>query len=237
MSYQDDKWAEFYDELHQWLNPTDCVNFIRKRCTTGPVGEFAVGTGRVAVPIGNSGIRVFGSDVSHAMINQLNSKQCPNVTGIIGDACRTPFPEKVELAYIVFNSLYTFLSFERQQAFFTNAYQQLTGNGLLIVEGFLPDHSQFHEDKSCRIFELSGTRRTVVNSRHKIADQLIDTKIDYIRDGITHQLTTSTRYIQLDELDLMAQAAGFSLIERYGDWNEKPFSENDKNAISVYQAS
>ena len=43
MQNDNDKWAEFYDELHEWMYPSECVQFLSRRISCGPVGEFAVG--------------------------------------------------------------------------------------------------------------------------------------------------------------------------------------------------
>jgi SAM-dependent methyltransferase len=232
---ENDKWAEFYDELHEWNDPSECVRFISARTTCGPIGEFAVGTGRVAVPLGNVGHTVFGIDISQAMIDRLNSKRSPNVIGIVGDACDTCFPEKVELAYIVFNSLFSISSFEQQQHFFGNAFAQLQNNGVLIIEGFVPDHSRFPGGRSCQVFERSPTRRLVVSSKHDMISQRIDVEVFYIREDKFHRLTSPARYIHLSEMDLMAKLAGFHLTGRYGNWKEGPLSDYRGNAISVYK--
>jgi hypothetical protein len=43
------------------------------------------------------------------------------------------------------------------------------------------------------------------------------------------------RYAWPAELDLMAEAAGLRLAERYGDWDRRPFDSLSANHISVYR--
>jgi SAM-dependent methyltransferase len=54
------------------LDPT--VEFLARLAGPGPVLEFAVGTGRVAIPLVARGIRVTGIDLSQPMLDELRRK-------------------------------------------------------------------------------------------------------------------------------------------------------------------
>ena len=52
----------------------------------GPVLEFAIGTGRVAVPLAERGVRVTGVELSIPMIDQLRTKaDAATIPVIVGD--------------------------------------------------------------------------------------------------------------------------------------------------------
>src|SRR6478735_8050902 len=43
-----------------------------------------------------------------------------------------------------------------------------------------------------------------------------------------------TRYIWPSELDLMARIAGLRLVDRFGGWNDEPFTHDSRLHVSVY---
>ncbi|MDQ0864721.1 ubiquinone/menaquinone biosynthesis C-methylase UbiE [Arthrobacter globiformis] len=54
------------------LGPT--VEVLAKLAGDGPAVEFAIGTGRVAIPLSEAGVAVSGIELSHAMIARLRQK-------------------------------------------------------------------------------------------------------------------------------------------------------------------
>jgi len=229
---ENDIWAPWYDELHEYNDPTDCVDFLHGLAAPDPVVEFAVGTGRVAIPLARRGHRVFGIDISSEMIARLAVKANSNVTGIIADATVVTLPECAGVAYIVFNSLYALADSNKQELFFCNAYRQMLDGGLLVVEAFVPDHSRA---AVCRVHDRSPTRRTIVSTKHNLVSQKIDVEVMYLRDNEIHRLFAPTRYIYLSEMDLMARMAGFRLVDRFGGWKHEPLNDQGGNAISVFK--
>jgi 16S rRNA A1518/A1519 N6-dimethyltransferase RsmA/KsgA/DIM1 with predicted DNA glycosylase/AP lyase activity len=50
------------------------VDFLADLAGTGPALEFGIGTGRVALPLSQRGVRVRGIELSQAMITQLRKQ-------------------------------------------------------------------------------------------------------------------------------------------------------------------
>jgi hypothetical protein len=72
----------------------------------GPALELAVGTGRIAVPLAGTGIRVDGIELSPAMIERLRAKPGgAALTVAWGDMAVVEMPDRYRLVYIVCNSL------------------------------------------------------------------------------------------------------------------------------------
>jgi hypothetical protein len=73
------------------LNPT--VNFLAQRAGRGPALEFAIGTGRVAVPLSARGVPVAGIDLSEPMVRELRKKPgSGDIPVSIGDMTSTTAP-------------------------------------------------------------------------------------------------------------------------------------------------
>jgi predicted TPR repeat methyltransferase len=70
------------------VEPT--VTFLAELAGTGAALEFGVGTGRIAIPLSQRGIRVHGIDLSAAMIAQLQASPGSDRVGVtIGDFATT----------------------------------------------------------------------------------------------------------------------------------------------------
>src|SRR3954467_7584894 len=66
--------------------------------------EFAIGTGRIALPLAERGVAVAGIDNSEAMLDRLRDKPGANRIEIVsGDMATTRVAGEFSLVYLVFN--------------------------------------------------------------------------------------------------------------------------------------
>ena len=66
------------------------VDFLVERAAGGRALEFAIGTGRIAVPLAGRGVRVSGIDLSSAMVARLRAKPgAEDIDVTIGDVATT----------------------------------------------------------------------------------------------------------------------------------------------------
>jgi SAM-dependent methyltransferase len=213
-AYYGDIWASAYDEQQIAPDPGPAVEFLAGLAAGGPVLELAIGTGRVALPLAARGIEVEGIDASAAIVARLQDKpggQAIPVT--IGDMADVPAVGPFRLAYLVFNSLFCLLSYERQADCFRHVAEVLGPGGLFVVECFVPDPA-----------------------RHGAARQRLTTQV-VARDerGGVQLLPVVMRYSWPYELDEMATQAGLLLRERHGDWDRQPFGPASAKHVSVYE--
>jgi hypothetical protein len=54
-------------------------------------------------------------------------------------------------------------------------------------------------------------------------------------DGPARLRSIPFRYVWPSELDLMARIAGLALIERYEDWDRRPFSHESTRHVSIWR--
>src|SRR5262249_22904142 len=72
----------------------------------GRVLEFAIGTGRVAIPLSERGVPVTGIELSAAMIAQLRTKVDEAAIPVVrGDMATAVAPGRFNLVYLVFNTI------------------------------------------------------------------------------------------------------------------------------------
>ncbi len=116
------------------------VDVLAELAGDGSALEFAVGTGRVALPLSARGVPVSGIELSTAMVSQLRAKdggQRIDVT--IGDMATTRVDGSFRLVYLVYNTIGNLTTQGQQVACFANAAAHLEVGGAFVIEVGVPD--------------------------------------------------------------------------------------------------
>lgn len=211
------------------------VSLLKELAAGGPALELGVGTGRVAIPLMDSGVPVHGVDLSPAMLRRLREKVAEaRLPVTLGDMSSLRVPGAFSLVYLVFNTLSNLLSREAQLACFNNAARHLAPGGHFVVELWIPRLDLFPPDTRAMVTQAAPGYfcvDTVDTSRQQVISH-------HIRFGEGREASifrSRHRYIWPQEMDLMARAAGLALEARYQDWHRTPFGEGAANQIAVYQ--
>ena len=72
-----DRIADLYDDRYIGSfaeDTTKAVSFLNELAGAGPALELGIGTGRIALPLAESGVEVHGIDASEAMLAKLRAK-------------------------------------------------------------------------------------------------------------------------------------------------------------------
>jgi SAM-dependent methyltransferase len=235
-AFYGDRWAEVYDERHEYLDPAPAVDFLAGLAGEGPVLELGIGTGRVALPLAGRGIAVEGLDASAAMVARLRAKPGgASIPVTIGDMADGPASGSFRLVYLVFNSLFGLLSQARQADCFRNAARVLDPGGAFVLECFVLDVSRSGRGRQVWVRDVAEGSVTVGLGRYDTAAQRITTQIVTLDEQGAALRPVALRYCWPAELDLMAAQAGLALRERYGDWDRRPFGPASGKHISVYR--
>jgi hypothetical protein len=206
----------------------------------GPALELAVGTGRIALPLAATGLRVDGVDLSAAMLDRLRAKPGGDALRVTrADMAAVELPDRYRLVYIVFNSLMNLLTQDEQVACVANAARHLTDDGVFVVEIVVPDpmyglRQRGGVDQFVDAERIDDGGVTLDVGRFDRATQRVDK--DHVRigdGGITHS-PIALRYVWPSELDLMARLAGLRLRERRGGWGREAFDGRSLRHVSVY---
>src|SRR6516162_9070323 len=87
------------------------VDRLAELARGGPALEFAIGTGRVAVPLAERGVPVTGIELSGPMIEQLRTKADADTIPVIrGDMTNAVAPGAFTLVYLVYNTISNLLT-------------------------------------------------------------------------------------------------------------------------------
>jgi SAM-dependent methyltransferase len=215
------------------LGPT--VDRLAELAGGGPVLEFAIGTGRVAVPLAERGVRVTGIELSQPMIDQLRTKvDEATIPVIAGDMATAVAQGKYTLVYLVYNTISNLLTQAEQVACFRNAARHLTPGGRFVIELWVPELRKLPPGQQAMVWRSDpgyiGLDTYDVLRQHVVSHHFT---FDESRQA---RLTRSPhRYIWPAELDLMAQLAGFELETRHADWGGADFTAESRSHVSVYR--
>jgi SAM-dependent methyltransferase len=215
------------------LGPT--VERLAALAAGGRVLEFAIGTGRVAVPLMERGVPVTGIELSGPMIEQLRTKVDEQTIPVVaGDMATLRVPGQYTLVYLVFNTISNLLTQAEQVACFRNAARHLTPGGCFVIELGVPELRKLPPGQQAVVWELEPDY-VGLDTYDVVGQQLVSYHF-YFGEGTQAELFRSPhRYIWPAELDLMAQLAGFELESRHADWSGAEFTADSRSHVSVYR--
>ena len=219
------------------LEPT--IARLAELAAGGRAVEFAIGTGRVAIPLREAGVDVAGIELSQAMLGRLRQKATAEQLPVAaGDMTTASAGEDFSLAYLVFNTIGNLLSQEQQVACFRNAAAHLAPGGRFVIElgvpqlrSLPPGHGGTVEvaEPGYLLVDTYDTQAQLLISHHVHFEETVDGSRDARVDR------TPQRYVWPAELDLMARLAGFRLESRWADWSRTEFTTESRSHVSVYR--
>lgn len=213
------------------LGPT--VDVLAELAGGRPALEFAVGTGRVALPLVERGVAVTGIELSPAMVAVLQAKPGGDALPVvIGDMATTRVEGSFGLVYLVFNTITNLLTQDAQVACFENAVAHLAPGGSFVVECFVPALRRLPPGETFVAFDVSPTHIGV--DAYDVVGQHLVSHHTTIRDGVADVSSGRFRYVWPSELDLMARIAGLRLAHRWADWDRSDFTADSPSHVSVW---
>jgi SAM-dependent methyltransferase len=227
--------ARGYDVASVRGDEDDTVEFLHSRAGAGTALEFAIGTGRIALPLARHGTPVDGIELSPAMVEQLRAKPGGQELRVgIGDMSRLRLDRTYGLVYLVYNTIGNLLTQDEQVRCFEDAAAHLAPNGVFVLECRVPAAPTRPAHQYVDAEHVRAGSVVLDVCRYDPVTQILDeqhVRID--ADGIT-LAPISLRLAGPPELDLMARIAGLRLVERFGGWNGEPFTADSWRHVSVY---
>ncbi len=222
-----------YDD-HLRGDEAETVDFLAG-LAGGSALELAIGTGRIAIPLTERGVRVDGIELSPDMVARIPDKpdgDKVDVTG--GDMASASAPrDQYPLVYLVFNTIYNILTQDGQVRCFENVARHLTTDGVFVVEAAVPS-AWLRGDQFVNVEYLGADEVVLDVNRYDAVTQILDENhVTLTKDGLRFG-PISCRLIWPGEMDLMARIAGLRLVDRWGGWKQEPFTAASNRHVSVY---
>ena len=131
----DTRWPEIFDPAV--VDPA--VDFLAELAGNGSAMEFGIGTGRLAPPLSERGVRVSGIDLSPDMLDELRTKpDADRIDTVVGDIATTRVDGSFDLVYLVRNTITNLTTQDAQVDCFRNAAAHLRPGGAFVIEVYVP---------------------------------------------------------------------------------------------------
>jgi SAM-dependent methyltransferase len=213
--------AELYDPWSRSV--TEDVDFYvaEARRAGGPVVELGIGTGRIAIPIAQTGISVIGVDSSREMLAACRRRaEAEGVADLLdlrlGDLRRPPLDEQVALVVCPFRSyLHLADDGERVDAL-TAARTALRPEGRLVFDVFAPkpdDMAETHGrwlEREPGIYELADWDESARTLNLSVC-------------GPSGEATMALSWISQEEWRQLLEETGFTVEACYGWFDRSPY--------------
>ncbi len=225
----DERSAEMFDPAVV----TPVVDVLAELAGDGAALEFAVGTGRIALPLSERGVHVHGIDNSEAMLARLRAKPGADAIGTtVGDFSTTRVGGEFAVVYLVFNTIFNLVTQDAQVACFENAAAHLRPGGRFVVETGVPALQSLPVGQTIVPFraDADGLGFDV----YDVVTQLFSSQHYVFEDDRVKRYPVEFRYAWPAELDLMARIAGMTLEHRWAGWRREPFTAVSGSHVSIW---
>ena len=230
--------ADDYDALYADHWDTDsAVECLVELAEGGPVLEFGIGTGRLALPMLHRGLEVHGIDGSAEMVARLLAKpggeRLPVVVGNFAEA--DAGGRAFSLVVLAVNTVFALPDQDAQVACFRNAARHLAPSGRFVVEAWVPDVGAFRNNRLVRPRVMRPDMVSIETAELDQAHQIMRTTQAVFSEGGVRLYPATHRYAWPAELDLMGQLAGFRGEHRWADWGRSEFTPDSTAHVTVYR--
>ena len=211
------------------------VDILTELARGGPALEFAVGTGRVAIPLSARGISVHGIELSPHMLEQFRAKSDADTVAVtIGDMTTAHVPGTFKLVYLVANSIMNVTSQEDQLRVLANAAAHLEAGGCFVVQVIVPQLRSVPPGETRRVFALDPDH-IGIETFDDLVGQIASSHHWMEVEGRLVRHSAPYRYVWPSELDLMAKLAGLHLRDRWSGWDRAPFTSESLSQVAVFE--
>jgi ubiquinone/menaquinone biosynthesis C-methylase UbiE len=227
------------------------VGFYVRRAETapGPVVELGAGTGRIAIPTAQAGKDVIAVDLSEAMLAEARKRAvqagvADRISFIEADMRDFVAPEPVHLVTIPYRSFLHMATTEDQLACLASVTRSLITGGRLILNMFVPDpafvagqdrrrnlHGEFIDERGrrCELWVMPEYEVTTQN----VTIRAIVEAYDGDRHVDTTESALHVRMVYRYEMEHLLARSGFEVEALYGDFDERPLTEDCREMIWV----
>ena len=247
MSEYDRTDASLYDSFSTGLDGDEAFYVEEAARADGPVLEIACGTGRIMIPIAESGVPIVGLDRAPAMLEVARRKVAAlpddtrrRIHTVEGDMRTFSLERRFPLAIIPYRAFLHMMTPDDQRLALTRIREHLTDRGRLVFNVFDPSieiiaaymrplgrslshMGSFSHPETGRRVMVSGTRRYDPQEQtleeHRFFEEVDD-------EGRVLSKTTTPvylRYVHRFEMQHLLELCGYEVEALYGDFRRGPF--------------
>lgn len=210
----------------------------------GPILELMAGTGRLSLPLIESGAKLTCVDSSNAMLEVLSRKlqqRGLHAEVVCADVCQLSLPVAFELAILPFQAFMEIIGEENQRAALAAVFECLAPGGRFICTLHNPAIRRKQVDGLLRLIgQFPNASGTLVVSGFEQGGNPVVSRLQFFEffdsDGRLLKkrlLQMKFAFIEQDAFEQMAQDAGFRVAQLYGNYDRAPF-DPDKSPVMIW---
>ena len=238
-----DSIAEIYD---LYVTADHDVAFFVTEATAagGPVLELTAGTGRLSLPLVEVGVELTCVDSSQGMLDVLSRKLAQrglHAEVYCADVRRLGLPARFTLAILPFQSFMEIVGEVDQRAALVAIHGCLVPGGRFICTLHNPAVRRSQVDERLRVVGRFRTPEgTLVVSGFEQGGDPVVTRLQFFEcfdgEGQLQQkrlLPMEFALVEREAFASMAEAAGFRVVELYGDYDGSPF-DPERSPVMIW---
>lgn len=218
----------------------------------GPVLEYGVGNGRIALPMARAGLDVVGVDLSQTMLADFEARlalEPPRVRRRVklvqGNMCDVRLRRRFPLVIAGFNTLLHLYTREEFEAFATRVKSHLAPEGQFVFDYSVPRASELARDPS----RSYGSPRI----KHPVTGEIVRYRERFEYDPLRQVLLvemqffpersapytvplTHRQYFPV-EMEALLHYSGFTVVNRFADFSDQPPDEQVDSMVVICRAS
>ena len=235
--------ADVYDDWYANSFDTHAaVEALTLLANGGSVFELGVGTGRLAIPLAQRGLRVIGLDASPEMLDQLAlADREQRVTRVLGDMtdattalALAEIGDRFSTVFCAFNTLLNLVSLSDVTHCFESSRSLLAADGTLIIEAFVPVAADSIPPNSLSPANVNSDAAVFIETTYNSETSVLTGRHIEVRPSALTIRPWSVLICGPLALDDAAATAGLVLQERWSDWRRSPFTDDSTTHISIY---
>ena len=234
-----DGFADVYDEWYADVTDVGATvaRLVELAGPEGRVLELGVGTGRLAVPMSDAGLRVVGIDTSEAMLTKLAERDgARRVHSVLGDMVDELPDGPYDAVLVAYNTIFNVIGDGEQQRLFHRVAERLAPKGAFVVEAFVPHVEPDDGSSEVSVRSMAADHVVLSVSVNRPEAQLAEGQfVQFTEGGGVRLRPWSIRWATPEQLDDMAAAAGLSLDERVSNMAGAVFTRDSTQHVSVYR--
>lgn len=239
-----------YDAIAEWYDAYVTVDadvpFFRSEAArvTGPIIELTSGTGRLSIPLAESGAELTCVDLSQGMLDVLARKLAArglHAKVHCADVCDLDLPQRFALAIVPFQAFMELVGAGRQRAALSSVFRLLRPGGRFICTMHNPPVRRLQVDGVQRfIGRFPFKEGSLVVSGFEQGGRPVVSRVQFFEffdaDGrltSKHFLPMQFEMVERDAFEAMATEAGFRVEALYGNYERAPFAR-DTSPVMVW---
>ncbi len=235
--------ANIYDGLNTFLSDLQFYKKWLPGNKDAKILELCCGTGRLTLPIAKDGYNICGVDYTSSMLEQAKVKASEaglEINFMEADIRTLNLQEKFDLIFIPFNSIHHLYKNEDLFQALNVVKNHLKAGGLFLLDCFNPDIRYIveaeKEQKVMAEYTTNDGREVLIKQtmRYEKATQVNRIAWHYFINGEFNSIQNlDMRMFFPQELDSYLEWAGFTIVHKFGGFEEEAFNDHSEKQIFV----